>query len=653
MRSIRLAIVSFGIAILCSIVPGPNHALRAEGASSASAAPPIARAVSKTLVEHGRPRTDNYDWLRNGNDPEVMAYIAAENAFADDRLSRVKPLADEIAAELRQREAPADASVPYLDNGYLYERRYSDGSQYPVLVRRKNAPGGPEEVVLDIAALAAGNPYYRVNRWEVSPDGARVAFAVDFTGARRHRLFVRTIATGEVADEGLVDAAASFAFAADGETLFYVRVEPQTVRSSEVWRHRIGTDAAADALVFAEQDPRFEVFVFPSKSRKYVLIASDQENASEMRFLRADEPDGAFAVMEPRRVGVRYFANHAGDRFFIRTNLDAPDFRLMSASETAPAAAHWREIVPQQVGRHLTHFEAFETFVAADFEDESGTTLRAYNLPDGREIAVPRPADIGVASTSFTNDSEANLDPAATVLRFRFSGMLQPQCIYDFDVTTGALTLRKEDAASRWFDGARYAVDSISATAPDGEHVPLTIVYRKSARRLGGNPTLVVGYGAYGLSWRATFTPSVFSLLDRGFIYAIAHVRGGHEKGERWYAEGRLLNKRNTFTDFIAATEALMANGYAAPREVYAQGGSAGGLLMGAVRPLRRHRRRSAFRRRGHHDVRRRGPAHHARIRRMGQSRGQGRVRVHAVLLALRQRHAEGLSRDVHHRRLL
>ena len=588
MRSIRLAIVSFGIAILCSIVPGPNHALRAEGASSASAAPPIARAVSKTLVEHGRPRTDNYDWLRNGNDPEVMAYIAAENAFADDRLSRVKPLADEIAAELRQREAPADASVPYLDNGYLYERRYSDGSQYPVLVRRKNAPGGPEEVVLDIAALAAGNPYYRVNRWEVSPDGARVAFAVDFTGARRHRLFVRTIATGEVADEGLVDAAASFAFAADGETLFYVRVEPQTVRSSEVWRHRIGTDAAADALVFAEQDPRFEVFVFPSKSRKYVLIASDQENTSEMRFLRADEPDGAFAVMEPRRVGVRYFANHAGGRFFIRTNLDAPDYRLMSAPQDRPEAAHWTEVIPHQPGHYLWRFEPFDDFLAVDEEYEGAIAVRVFRLSDMHEITVPLPTAIGVATTDFVfGGFGGNRDPAARVLRLRLSAPLQPESTYDFDMTSGSLTLRKQDAAASWFHPDAYALDRITVTAPDGEQVPVTILYRKDLRRRGGNPTVLLGYGAYGFSTRPVFTTAVFSLIDRGFAYALAHVRGGHERGERWYEQGRLLNKRNTFTDFIAAAEAVIASGHADRTALFAQGRSAGGLLVGAVANLR------------------------------------------------------------------
>jgi oligopeptidase B len=259
----------------------------------------------------------------------------------------------------------------------------------------------------------------------------------------------------------------------------------------------------------------------------------------------------------------------------------------MTAPQATPAAGHWSQIVAEEPGHYLSQFKVFETFVTVDVENESGTTIRVFSLPDLREIPVPRPAAIGVASSSFENDNEANLDPAAKILRFHFSSPVQPQYVYDFDVTTGALTLRKQDPAARWFDSRRYVLDQLRATAPDGEHVPITIIYRKEMRRRGGNPSLIVGYGAYGLSLRATFTRSAFSLIDRGFIYAIAHVRGGHEKGERWYAEGSMLNKRNTFTDFIAVTETLIAQGYADSQAVFAQGGSAGGLLVGAIANMR------------------------------------------------------------------
>ncbi len=579
---------ALGLAALGGVSVAERSLFAAAAADVPAPAAPVAPVTRTTFEAFGCERVDDYDWLRNRSDPRVIAYLDAENDYADARLQPIKPLFDELAAELKARSAQEDAGVPTAINGHIYERRFGEGAQYPLIVRRKEAQAGAEEIVLDVGALAARHSQqYQLGAWTVSPDNTRVAFTVDFSGDREFRIFVRAIASGEIVDQGIENAAANVVFAADSRTLFYVRNEPQTLRSYQVWRHRIGSSPKGDVLVYEERDPTFSASLDLSKSRKFILLDLDAERWSEFRYLPVDQPTGQFRLIEPRRRGLLYEVDHAGDKFFIRTNLGAPDFRLMSASEATPGAAHWKEIVAQQPGKHLAHFEAFETFRSVDIEDENGTTVRAFSLPDAREMPLPRPAAIGVASTSFTADSEANLDAAATVLRFRFSSMLHPQCIYDFNVTSGALIVRKQDTASRWFDGARYAVDRIDAIAPDGERVPVSIVYRKAARRLGGNPALIVGYGAYGLSWRATFTASVFSLIDRGFIYAIAHVRGGHEKGERWYDEGRMLNKRNTFTDFIAATEALSGNGYADPRRIYAQGGSAGGLLVGAVANMR------------------------------------------------------------------
>jgi oligopeptidase B len=549
---------------------------------------PIAPVVPKTFREFGGARIDNYDWLRDRKDPRVIAYLNAENAYADALLEPIKPLVDELAAELRAREAQEDASVPTAYNDYVYERRFTQGAQYPYIVRRKDAFGAQEEIVLDVGALAAGHPQqYQLGSWKVSPDNTRVAFAVDFTGGRDFHIFVRTIATGETVDQGIDNASSDVVFAGDSDTLFYVRNEPTTLRTYQVWRHRLGTDPKSDVLIYEESDPTFSVSIGLSRSRKFILLNIDEERTSEFRYLPADQSTGELKVIEPRQQGVIYDVDHVGGEFFIRTNLDAPDFRLMRAPQATPAAPYWREIVPEKAGHHLSNFKAFETFVAVDTEDESGATIRVFTLPELREIPVPRPTPIGVASSSFVDENEANLDPAANVLRFHFSSPLEPQCVYDFDVTTGALILRNQDPANRWFDRHRYVLDQLSATALDGERVPITIVYRKDKRRPGGNPTLIVGYGAYGLSMRATFVRSAFSLIDRGFVYAIAHIRGGHEKGERWYADGRMLNKRNTFTDFIAATETLIAQGYADSQAVFAQGGSAGGLLMGAITNLR------------------------------------------------------------------
>jgi oligopeptidase B len=548
---------------------------------------PIASVRPKTFRAFGGARIDNYDWLRDRRDPQVVGYLNAENAYANARLKPIKPLVEELAAELKAREAEEDASVPTTYNGYVYERRFTQGAQYPCIVRRQNAFGAQEEIVLDIAALATGHPLqYQLGSWNVSPDNTRVAFAVDFTGGRDFRIFVRTIATGEIADQGIDGASSDIVFAADSNTIFYVRNESMTLRSYQVWRHRLDTNPSTDVLVYEESDPTFDISIGLSGSRKFILLNISEERTSEFRYLPANEPTEELKVIQPRQQGVIYEVDHVGDQFFIRTNLEAPDFRVMSAPQATPSVSFWKEIVPEQPGHYLSHFKIFETFVAVDMEDESGTIIRVLTIPDRREIPFPRPATIGVASSLF-DDNEANLDPAATVLRFHFSSPLEPQCVYDFDVTTGALILRKQDPASRWCDRSRYVLDQLSATAPDGERVPITIVYRRDMRRSEGNPTLIVGYGAYGLSLRATFTRSAFSLIDRGFVYAIAHVRGGHEKGERWYAEGRMLNKRNTFTDFIAVTEALIARGHADSRAVFAQGGSAGGLLMGAVANLR------------------------------------------------------------------
>ena len=549
----------------------------------------MAPVIPTRYEKYGAVRIDHYDWLRDREDSRVIAYLDAENAYARAELEPIKPLLDEIATELQARATPEDRSVPTAYNGYFYQRRFMRGSQYPLIVRWDDLiDTSREEIVLDVAALAAGQQRQcELGSWTVSPNNKHIAFTVDFHGNREFRVFVRTLPANQVVDEGIENAASNLVFAGDSETFFYVSNEPRTVRSYRLWRHRVGSDPKSDVLVYEEKDPTFSISLDLSKSRKFLLLNIQGEHTTEVRYLNVGQPNRALKVIEPRRRGVIYEVDHTGDAFFIRTNLGAPDFRLMSVPEISPNMAQWTELIPQEPAHFLSHFEAFDTFVAVDIEGEEGTTVRAFSFPNGREIPVPRPAGIGVASSSFENDDEANLEAGTTVLRFRFSGPLQPECICDFDVSSRTLTPRKQDPAKRWLDRNRYAVDRLYATASDGEAVPLTIVYRKDLRRPGGNPALLVGYGAYGLSIRPTFTSSAFSLLDRGFIYAIAHVRGGREKGDRWYAQGRLLNKQNTFTDFVAATETLIAQGYADPQAVFAQGGSAGGLVMGTIANLR------------------------------------------------------------------
>jgi oligopeptidase B len=566
---------------------GAAFYLLAWPAAAVDPVPPVARVETKLFEAHGHRRRDDYSWLRNDGDPAVMAHLEAENAYATAYLGTIASLVAELEGELRRRVDGRDDSPEYVDNGWLYRRRLAEGARYPVIVRRKaDVVAGGEEVVLDVAALAAGHPQYRLDDYVVSPDGRRVAFAVDFTGGRRHRIFVRDISTGAVADTGVDGAASDLAFAGDSRTLFYLRTEPGTVRSHELWRHRLGDAPAADRLVYRETDPTFELSLHTTKSGRYILLDSQEQWTSEVRLLAIDDPEGAFTVVEPRRKGVKYYADHVGDHFFIRTNLDAYDFRIVSAPEAAPQAQNWTDVVAGMPGRTIGRFEVFDTFLAYVEEHDGAQSVRIFRRADMRELAVPRPAEIGSFQMRFLN-GVANRDPGATVLKLQFSGPLYPTGYFDFDTATGELTLRQRSPAAAWFDPSLYAVERISAPAPDGTAVPVTLMWRRDQRRAGGNPTLVTGYGAYGFSLVPQFRSSWLGLVDRGFVHAIAHVRGGREMGRRWHDDGRVLRKMNSFTDFIAVTETLVAKGFADPKRVFAQGGSAGGLLVAAAAHLR------------------------------------------------------------------
>jgi oligopeptidase B len=541
--------------------------------------PPIARTKREAFVEHGRQRIDNYYWLRERDSPEVLAYLNAENAYADARLAPLKPLIDAIQAELTARAKVMDLNPPFFDNGYYYQRRFTEGSEYQVIVRHKGTLDAPPEVVLDVTSLAARHAQFHLRRWVVSPDNTLIAYAVDLSGEGANRIFVRNLATGKVIDDGIKDVNADFVFAADRRTLFYTS-------GNQVWRHTIGRKAASDALVYEERDDTFALSLSRSKSRAFILLAIESGQTTEVRYLRADKALGAFKVMERRHRGVRYQVDHIGDRFFIRTNLAAPDFRIVTAPQKAPNAANWTELIAETPGRLLSDFEAFDTFIAIDEEHDAVKSMRVFRLHDMTEVPVPRSVALGATAVGGLA-GVVNRDPSSTVLRFRTVGLVEPEAIHDFDVDTGALTTRKQHPAAAWFNSDLYEVKRIFATASDGASIPITLIFRRDRRRAGGNPILIEGYGAYCTSQLPVFSGAWLSLIDRGFAFAIAHVRGGCEMGRRWYDQGRMFNKYNTFTDFIAATEALIAQGHADPKNVFAYGVSAGGRLMGAIANLR------------------------------------------------------------------
>jgi oligopeptidase B len=569
----------FGLAVFTAALFQPLSALP-QDVGPRCGAPPVATALPSALAaltEHGQVRIDEYAWLRDPKDPQVNAYLTAENNYARCHLAALAPLTDKIFSELRSRVGQEETRPPFFDRGYFYQVRYGAEANYPTIVRGK-PDSNEQELVLDVPALAASYPYYSLDKWLVSPDGRQVAFSVDLTGARRHRLFVRDIASGTVTDLGIENAGADLAFSADGRMLFYVRLDPVTLRAYQVWRHSFDAQDATqrDVPIYTEQDRRAEVSVYQSKSRKYLFIKSEREDASEVRYTPADRPDDEFNVIVPKRDGLRYFVDHVNGRFFIRTNLNAPDYRIMVAPEERPD--QWTEIVPDQPGKYVRAFEAFKDFVAIEQDEDASQAVRVFRLSDLREVPLPLPV-IG-ATISF--DREANREPDTHVMRVRFSRLDLPDRAYDFDMAGGRLTVLPQSQRTDWLDPERYGVDRLSAKAPDGEEVPITLIYRKDLRQPLGNPTLLYGYGAYGESMLPDFDSSIFSLVDRGFVYALAHVRGGRDRGERWYVDGRQLKKRNSFSDFIAIGRTLMARGYTARHALFAQGASAGGLLVAA-----------------------------------------------------------------------
>ena len=536
--------------------------------------PPIAGQIAARVSENGHTRADEYAWLRNVSDPRVLDYLSAENTYARCHLEALNSMIGEIQSELRVRVGEQETRPPFRDQGYVYQVRYDQDGNYPRIMRwlpnsRK------EQLVLDVPALASSHRYYAMDKWLVSPDGRSVAFAVDLTGDGRHRLFVRDIGTGDVFDLGLEDAGSDLAFSADGDSLFYVRLDPVNLRDFKVWRRELR--ARTDMLVYSESDRRSAVSVSQSKSRQFVFIESEREDSTEVSYIPAARPEDRPTPIVKRRDGIRYFVDHVNGRFFIRTNLDAPDYRIMSAPEDHPD--RWSELIPDTPNKYIRDFQAFNDFVAIEQEDDANVLVRVIRVGDRRTVIIPLVTDVSVLIL----DPEANREPQTDVVRVRYSRLNEAERTYDFDVAGSTLKTLPESQKFEWLVPDRYAVARIVAWADDGEEVPVTLIYRKDLLRPQGNPTLLYGYGTYGHSTLPDFDPTIFSLVDRGFIYALAHVRGGRERGERWYVQGRQLSKRNSFTDFISAAEALITKGYASPHALFAQGASAGGLLVAAA----------------------------------------------------------------------
>jgi oligopeptidase B len=539
--------------------------------------PPVAKPIPHTLTAHGHERTDEYYWLRERENPEVLAYLEAENAYLKQVMAPTEGLQETLFQEIVGRMKKDDASVPSFARGYWYYTRFVEGGEYALHCRRKGTMEAPEQVMLDGNALAKGHDFFALGALTVSSDNRILAYAVDTVGRRQYTWRFRDLTTGQDLADTIAMVTANGVWAEDGCTFFYAGKDPQTLRSHQVWRHELGADPAAAALVYQEDDETFSVSVTKTKSREYLLIHAGQTVSDEVRFLAADQPTGTWRVFQPRQRGLEYSVDHAVGRFVVRTNLDAENFKLVTCDPAGTGQEQWQDLVPHRADVLVEGFELYRDFLVVEERRDGLTRLhvRSWSPGAGHDLDFGEPT----YSAWIIGSPELDTDQ----LRYGYSSLTTPRSVYEYDMRTRKKTLRKRDEVLGEFDPDWYQAEYIHATAADGATVPLSLVYRKDRFVRGQNPCLLYGYGSYGLSMEAGFRSWRLSLLDRGFVFAIAHVRGGEELGRRWYEDGKLLRKRNTFTDFIACGDHLAAAGYSDPGRLYAMGGSAGGLLMGAV----------------------------------------------------------------------
>jgi oligopeptidase B len=541
-----------------------------------SPTPPVAEIRDHRLEAHGDVRIDPYYWLRERTNPEVLAYLESENAYTDAVLAEAAGLRRELFDELTQRIAPDDASVPAPYHGHYYLSRYEEGLEYPIYCRRDGSADAPDQVLLDVNQVAAGQDFCSVRSVTVSPDSLLLAWAVDTVGRRKYTIQVTDLSTGDRLPDTVPEITGNLAWANDSRTLFYTKQDPETLRSYQVWRHHLGTASENDELVYQEDDPTFSVWVTKALSEKYLFIVADQTLASEVRAIDADRPGDEPQLVAARERGVEYSVDHVGDRFIIRTNLDAENFRIMEAPVSSPGRSSWRELVPGRDDTLVEDVDVFRDFMVVTERRDGLRHLRVvfWNGTD-TEVAFDDPTYV-----TWVDD---NREFATSTLRYGYSSLATPRTIYDLDLDTGERLLMKRDRVLGGFEPEDYTVERLTAPARDGIEVPISLVRPAGSALDGSNPLLLYAYGSYGSSSEPWFRPEVVSLLDRGFIFAIAHVRGGQEMGRWWYEDGKLLNKKNTFTDFIDCGRFLVEAGYTSPDRLFAKGGSAGGLLMGAV----------------------------------------------------------------------
>jgi oligopeptidase B len=543
--------------------------------------PPVAKKIAKELTIHGDTRIDNYYWLNDREDPEVIAYLEAENAYIEAVMKHTIPLQDKLFEEIKSKIKAEDESVPYKKNGFFYYSRTVPEKEYYLVCRKKDNPGAAEEVMLDVNRMAEGFEYYAIGGTAVSPDNKILAFGVDTLSRRKYTIYFKNLETGEMLNDQIPLTAGGATWAADNKTVYYVLKDDVTLRSAKIMKHTLGTPAENDEEVFYEADETFSTFIYKTKSEKYLMIGSESTLTSEYRFLDAGNPGGEFKIIQPRTRGLEYQVEHFGNDFYIRTNLDAQNFRLMKTPVVKTGKENWTEVIAHRSDVFFEDFDIFKDYLVVSERKEGITQLRVLPWNGGEEYYI------GFEEEVYTAFSNVNMEYDTEWFRFSYTSLTTPNSVFDFNMKTRERNLLKQEEILGGFDKNNYETRRIYATATDGTKIPMSLVYRKGLEKNGSNPALIYGYGSYGYTMDPSFRLSILPMLDRGFVYAIAHIRGGQINGRAWYEDGKLLRKMNTFTDFNDCAQFLIDEKYTSTEKLFAKGGSAGGLLMGACVNLR------------------------------------------------------------------
>jgi oligopeptidase B len=547
--------------------------------NSSSIPPPVAKKVPKTTEVNGRELRDNYFWLRDKQNPEVAAYLQAENAYTDAVMKPTEGLQKKLYDEMLSRIKETDVEVPYKEGNYFYYTRTEAGKQYSIYCRKKGSLDAPEELLLDVNELAKGQKFMSLRDFAVSDDGNLLAYTTDNVGFRQYVLAVKDLRTGKVLSDH-AERVGSVVWANDNKTIFYTVEDPTTKRQFQLYRHTAGTDGV-DKLMYEEKDERFNVEADKTRSKAYVFLLCASHTTTEARYIPADQPLAEFKVLEPRKQDVQYFPDHNGNFFYIRVNDTGRNFRLVKAPVSDPRSAKWQEVVPHRASVMLDDTDFFKNYYVLSERENGLPQIQVTDLANGKSRQIEFP------ESAYASSPYANREYDTSKYRYGYQSFITPRSVFEYDTATGKSTLLKQKEVPGGYDRTKYQVEQIYAPAPDGVKVPISVVHLKGAKMDGTGPIYLTAYGSYGFSYDISFSSDRFSLIDRGVVYAVAHIRGGGEMGKAWHDDGRMMHKKNTFTDFIASADYLVKQGYGSKDRLVIEGRSAGGLLMGAVLNMR------------------------------------------------------------------